>query len=128
SRFGTAVPITKQIGVDSILHAEVCGPNLLLVSEGEVDEEVMGRALDVSHASKAIITHPEEYQNLLCAFGRENGEEFGMGMIERIDFSGRMIHVRSDAVPPVPVRILKMGSMRVDQNGRELPEVRPWHL
>ncbi|MEQ1821027.1 MAG: hypothetical protein ABL949_00795 [Fimbriimonadaceae bacterium] len=127
-RLGSAVPITQQIDTAGILHAEVCGANLLLVSTGDVDVEVMGRALDIAHAAKAIVVQPEEYKNLLCAFGRENGEEFGMGMIDEIDFEGRMIYARADAVPPVPVRILKLGSLRVDPNGREMPEGRPWHL
>jgi hypothetical protein len=128
SRFGSAVPITNQIDSDLVLHAEVCGANLFLVSEGDLDEDIMGRALDIAHASKAIVAHPEEYKNLLCAFGRESGEEFGIGMIEEIDFRGRMIYACADAVPPVPVRILKMGTLRVDPNGRELTEGRPWHL
>lgn len=115
-----------RAGLDNALHAEVCGSTLLIVTDGNLDEDVISRALDVTHVPRAQISHPRDYNDMLCAFVRTNGDEFGYGMIERIDFAEGVIHARADAVPPVPVPILRLGSLRVDKDGRERGELKPW--
>lgn len=116
----------EKAGLAEAFRAEVCGNTLLVVADHEIDESTMARALDVTHTSRAMAVLSQEYENLLCAMMRESGEEIGHGMIERIDFANGIVHVRADAVPPIPVRILKLGSLRVDSNGKELGELRPW--
>lgn len=116
----------EKAGLAEALHAEVCGNSLLVVADHEIEESRMGRALDVTHATRATVVMSQEYENLLCAMMRESGEEIGHGMVDRIDFKAGIVHVRADAVPPVPVRVLKLGSLKVDRNGKELGELRPW--
>lgn len=105
---------------------EVCGYTLFCVSEGEVEEIDISHALDVSGATKFRHVQPGAYQGLLCAFARQDGEDFGMGVIDSFDPESGLISARSDAVPPAPVRILKFGTLRLDDSGRELGHVGPW--
>jgi polynucleotide 5'-kinase involved in rRNA processing len=82
----------------------------------------------VTGTTKAHFVAPDSYNHLMCAFARPDGEEIGVGLIERIDWDARIVHAQCTAVPPVPVRILRVGALRVDLNGRELGEVKPWHV
>ncbi len=120
--------LRQRAGLSDVLHCEVCGSTLFIVSNHDLDEDQMSRALDVTHVTRAHIVKPTEYEHLLCAFVRPSGDTFGIGRIERIDFEGGLIHALADAVPPVPVPILRLGSLRVDSNGRELGESKPWSI
>jgi polynucleotide 5'-kinase involved in rRNA processing len=111
-----------------VLHAEVGGGTLFLISEKEVEDHHLPRALDVFHCGRVHVIPPDSYEGLLCSFARQHGEDFGMGMIQTIDFESKTAKILSDAVPPAPVRILKIGGMRIDTAGRELGEVRPWQV
>jgi polynucleotide 5'-kinase involved in rRNA processing len=68
------------------------------------------------------------YRNLLCSFAKQSGEDFGMGILTDIDWNSMRAYAQCTAVPPAPVRILRLGSLRVDSNGHELGEVRPWQV
>ena len=121
-------PTRHRAGLANALHAETCGSTLLIVADEDPDEENISRALDVTHTARAQIVRADAYDDLLCAFVRPSGDEFGFGMIERIDFAEGLIHARTDAIPPVPVPILRLGSMRVDKDGRERGEAKPWQV
>lgn len=113
-------------GFSTVLHAEIQGRTLFVISEAPIEDRMMSVVLDHFHASRLVSVQPREYENLLCAFAREDGKEFGLGRIEKIDFSAGVIHVMADALPPVPVYTLKLGLIRVDANGREDEELKPW--
>ena len=118
----------QRAGLEEALRVEVCGSSLLVVTKGDLKEDQVTRALDITHTQRAHIVHPEDYENLLCALVRLSGEEFGYGRVEALDFEAGMAVVMADAVPPVPIPILRLGSLRVDADGRELGEVRPWQV
>ncbi|HVT13944.1 MAG TPA: hypothetical protein VHE55_16900 [Fimbriimonadaceae bacterium] len=132
ARLGSARPIHPDVlakaGLGGTLRAEVAGGTLLLVTESEPEDHVMARALDVFHASRAAVVAPSAYENLLCSFARQSGEDFGIGIVKRIDFSAGVATILSTAVAPAPVRILRLGGLRVDAAGRELGEARPWQV
>ncbi len=132
ARLGSGTPLDEharvRVGLAEALYAEVCGSALLIVGGGGLSESTISRALDLTHTKRTFLVEADEYSNLLCSFVRQNGEEFGFGMIERIDFELGVLHVRSDAIPPVPVHIMRLGSLKVDRDGRELGEVRPWQV
>jgi hypothetical protein len=130
ARLGSAKPIhpdeLARAGLVDSLHAEVAGGTLLVVSEQEPEDAVIARALDVFHASRATVVAPSSYDNLLCSFARQDGEDFGFGIVKCIDFAGGIARVACTAVPPAPVRILRLGSFKVDLSAREVGEVKPW--
>ncbi|MFI5385231.1 MAG: hypothetical protein ACHQ50_03830 [Fimbriimonadales bacterium] len=132
ARLGTAASVQPDqlaaAGLAEAVYAEVASGTLLLVTESEPAEHVMARALDVFHASRATVVHPSAYDNLLCSFARQSGEDFGIGIVRTIDFSSGLARIACTAVPPAPVRILRIGGLRVDMAGRELGETRPWQV
>jgi hypothetical protein len=132
SRLGSGAPLAElalqQAGLEDVLHAETCGSTLFIVSEADLDEDRMSRALDMTHTHRAQIVHPADYQNLLCAFLRTSGEAFGYGRVENIDFAAGVAILQADAVAPVPIPILRLGTLKVNADGRELGEAKPWSL
>lgn len=132
SRLGSGVPLSsderESLGLKNVVHAERLGPSLLLVSDDESDDNVVARALDVTGCSKAFFNDTTAWNNLLCSFAREGGDDFGMGIIESVDWTNCVIRCLSTAIAPAPVRILRIGSLRVDPMGREFGETKPWQV
>jgi len=107
---------------------EVTGTNLMIISHQEIDERVVARALDFTHCSKAHLVDPHWFEGLISAFARQSGEDFGYGFVESFDFENLKMTAWNTAEPPTPVRILRLGSLRVDLRGNELPELKPWQV
>jgi len=132
ARFGSGTILSaderKTAGLGVVLHAEKMGATLFIVAEGEVEEAEIARALDFTHCTKAQFAEPSWFENLLCSFARQSGEDFGMGMVQSMDWNARTARILCTAVPPAPVRILRLGTLRVDRTGRELGELRPWQV
>ncbi|HEY0867593.1 MAG TPA: hypothetical protein VGE01_09445 [Fimbriimonas sp.] len=126
ARFGSGENLTRE--VEGVLYAERCGSTLLMVSDEELSDAQIARALDSSHTARAHLVSPEAYRNLLCSFGRPNGEDFGMGTVAEIDWESLRARVLCTAIPPAPVRILRLGSLRIDPHGNELGEAKPWQV
>lgn len=129
-RLGSGAPMPvgslHLAGLSSVLHAEVFGSVLFMVTTGVIEQDPMGRALDLAHATSAMVAEPTAYDGLLCSFADQEGEDFGMGFVESADFERGVFRVRCTAVAPAPVRILKVGSLRIDAGGKELGETKPW--
>lgn len=130
ARLGSGIPVPlenlRKYGFQDPVHAEASGSTLYVISNAEVEDVEISRALDAVHASKAVVASPRSFENLLCSFARENGEEFGIGRVIRLEMP--LIHVMATAVPPIAVPLLKLGGLRVDSEGRELSELRPWEV
>ena len=107
---------------------EITGSTLLVVSGREIEDWVVSRALDFSHCTKAHLVDPAWFEGLFCAFARQSGEDFGYGFIRSFDFENLRMTVSNTAEPPTPVRILRLGSIRVDPKGVELTELKPWQV
>ena len=101
---------------------------LFVVIDRELEDHRFARALDLTHTTRLHLANPRVYENLFCSFARQSGEDFGVGFVSRIDWESGQITVLNDAVPPAPVRILRLGAIRVDPKGRELDEVSPWQV
>jgi hypothetical protein len=106
--------------------SEVSGGVLHLVGEREVTEEEAGQYLDQAHAARVSVVTPASYNGLVCSFASQEGEDFGIGFVREFLPERRLMKVRCTAVAPAPVRILRLGALRVDDTGRELGDVRAW--
>lgn len=131
SRLGSGRPLLpdemRRAGVEEALYVEQAGRSLLIVAE-EVEEGRIARAQDVTGAQRVVLVDPSAYDGLLIAFVRGNGEEFGHGRIDRIDWKEGILHAQTTAVPPVPVQVVRLGSLRIDPKGGERGEARPWEV
>lgn len=132
TRLGSGTKINtaqlSAVGLEGIVWAEKCGSTLLLVTKNKIGDRQIGMALNVAHASKLQVVEPMAYSGRLCSLARQRGEDFAMGIIEEIDFVAGVAQVLAHAVPPAPVRILKIGSMLLDSTGRELGDEKPWTI
>jgi polynucleotide 5'-kinase involved in rRNA processing len=86
---------------------------------------LLARTLDIAGCTRAQVASPEDYNGVLCSFCRDSGEEFGFGFIREIDWEAQSAEILSTAIPPAPIRLLRVGSLRIDDRGRELGEAKP---
>ena len=107
-------------------HVELCGPVLHVVSRDEPDDAAVGEALTLSHARRMNLVSPDAYSGLVCSFARGAGEDFGIGTIKSFDFGSRTAVFLNNAVAPAPVHSVRVGSVRIDDTGKETGEARPW--
>jgi polynucleotide 5'-kinase involved in rRNA processing len=132
ARLGSGVAIhpddLTRFFTGKAIHGEVAGGALFIVAREDPEDSEMARALDHFHCTRAHIAHQDDYQGVLCSFAKATGEDFGIGTIERIDFERGKVLANCTAVAPAPVRILRLGALKVDTAGRELGEVRPWQI
>lgn len=117
----------KKAGLESAAHVEATGRALLIVAAA-LDERQIARALDVTHSTKVVHALPRAYDGLVLSFVRPNGEEIGHGRVESIDWEAGVLNARCTAIAPVPVRIVRLGSLRLDAKGGERGEARPWEV
>lgn len=108
------------------VHVEVYGSTLFVVTDHDVDEQTAGDALNLAHATKLSLVSPATYEGLLCSFVRGSGEDFGIGVVQSIDFQERKATFFNNAVAPAPVRSVRIGSLRIDETGKETGETKPW--
>ncbi len=132
TRLGSGVRLNeeekKKVGLEDALHVEKIGGSLFIVSEDDPEDRAVAHAQDMTGTHRANFVSPHLFEGLLCSFARQSGEDFGMGLIDRIDWLNRRASILCTAVAPAPVRILRLGSLRIDTAGRELGEVRPWQV
>ncbi|MBW7927855.1 MAG: hypothetical protein H3C58_07175 [Fimbriimonadaceae bacterium] len=120
--------VLRGIGLPATARAETAGGHLVLVTDDDLDDDLVGRAMDHFHCARVFFVRPSDLSGLLCSFARDSGEDFGMGVVESVDFGARRVKVHSTAVAPAPVRILRLGSLRLYGNGAEAGELKPWQV
>ncbi len=132
ARLGSGRPLPYEERVrchlDTALHAEKVGKTLVAVVEQDPEESLVSLALHATGCVQANFIHAEAYQGLFCSFARQDGEDFGYGVIQSIDWREMRAQIECDAIPPAPVRTLRMGGIRVGPDGDEWSEVRPWQV
>jgi len=131
-RLGTGIRLNteerQRAHLKDVLYAERAGGTLFAVTDLDVEESDVAAALDFTGCTRAQFVAPGLYRNLLCSFAKQTGEDFGMGILTDIDWQSMRGYALCNAVPPAPIRILRIGALRVDSDGRELGEVRPWQV
>ncbi len=129
SRLGAGDPVGEarktKLGLDGA-YVEVSGSTLYLVTDQEFSDDVISTALDVTGCARAHFVSPSVYEGVLCSFAKLTGDDFGYGFLRSVDFINLRAQVLCTAIPPVPVPMLKLGSLRIDEKGNELGEMKPW--
>lgn len=108
--------------------AEYSGPHLHVLNENELDDHLAADILSRSGTSKMTVVHPEDYVGLVCSFAHQDGSDYGFGMIKAVDLARKKLLIRCTAVAPSPLRILKVGTIRIDETGIEAEPVKPWSI
>lgn len=74
---------------------------------------------------------PSPFPNLnglLVGLGRENGTILAWGVASRFDPDPATLIVRSLVPPPLPVTVILVGRLRLDDTGKELESIAPWSV
>lgn len=111
-----------------VIWAERAAGTLLLVCKGHLNDDQVGVATRHAECARVQLAHESDYEHLFCALCRENGEHLAPGFIERADLAKERLIVRANVTENAGVRLLKIGSLRVDGEGRELGECKPWSI
>lgn len=125
-RFGSGTRLHGHPFSDIGPYVEKYGSTMLVVTDSEPREDLLAEATNLAHVRNIAFVSPTSYNGLICSFVRGNGEDFGIGMIKSIDFETREIAVLNTAVAPAPLRMIRVGSIRIDADGKELGETKPW--
>lgn len=127
---GRAVPRPDldALGLAEVPYAEVCGKTLLLVCDAEPEDAAVARALDRTHTQRVHAVSPRTFDGLLVALGREPGEPLALGRLVGIDFRRGVATVRSSMQEGAAPRTLHLGGLRLDADGNERGELRPWQV
>ena len=132
ARLGTGIRLSleerQKAHLNHAMYAERASSTLFVISDMDTEESDVSAALDYTGCTRAHFVAPGMYRNILCSFARQSGEDFGVGIITEIDWQSMRAQALCTAVAPAPLRILRIGALRVDSSGRELGEVRPWQV
>lgn len=123
SRLGSGAMLVNP---DTNDYSEISGDVLHLVTQSKLGDEEIARMLDHTHTARLSMVDPRTYHGLICSFAHENGDDFGMGIVKRFDESRGLMTILNTALPPAPVRILKLGTFRIDSGGKEVGSLAPW--
>lgn len=132
ARLGSGMRVTTpelvKVGIPEIVYAERQGSTLFVVTQEEISDHFVSRALDITHTRRIHMVRPTDYNDALVSFARPSGEDFGLGTIQTVDWVAGTIIVKNTAAAPTPVALLKLGVIRIDSNGNEREEAKPWSI
>ena len=123
TRLGSGVRLKHS---DFNEFAEVSGGVLHVITDREVNDDEVSRAMNLTHASRVSIVSPKSYERLICSFADKQGRDFGMGFIESIDPREGTAEVLCEAVVPAPVKNLRIGTLQVSPDGQEVGSLNLW--
>lgn len=103
-----------------ILHAEVTGEGLFIVSERSCQAQGRNLLEEQFKTDKITVVTAESFRNLLVGLADENGNALNVGLIQAIDFKQRFMFVLSPMKTASPVKVVQFGAMRVTKEGKEL--------
>ncbi len=125
-RLGGGTRLQGHPYADLGTYVEKYGSTMLVVTESEPWEDLVTEAMNLAHVRNVVFVSPNAYNGLVCSFVRGTGEDFGIGVIKQVDFELRELTVLNTAVAPAPLRMVRIGSIRIDLDGKELGETKPW--
>jgi polynucleotide 5'-hydroxyl-kinase GRC3/NOL9 len=111
------------------LHAERSGSALSVVVNGERWETSGLAAIESYFGIRSVsVTAAQKFAGLLVGLVSSGGVLLGIGRIDRIDFSRRILTVLTPCRKPAAVAQIWFGSLRLRADGRENGEVRPGEI
>lgn len=124
-RLGRGTPHAR---LDDVVWAEAMGGVLFVLSPEPLAEPALRRMMEDTGCDKSLAVSPEDYRGLLVGLARQDGSDFGLGIIEKLDLAKRSLIVRSSFPPETPIPLLKLGGLKLDGTGRPIGTVKLWSL
>lgn len=119
----------KPISIDElehdveIVHAEKNEDMVLIIYRGRIGREVL-QYLKKRFEDKVRLVNERKLSGLLLGLSGSRGDLLGLGILTRIDFKGQKMRIRTK-VNPEEIEVVQFGSMRLDENGREIEKLSP---
>jgi polynucleotide 5'-hydroxyl-kinase GRC3/NOL9 len=111
-----------------LLYGEETGGGIRLVTPGAVPRLVPADCLELFGGRRVAATPAGAFQNLLVGLLEEGGRLAEIGLIQRVDFASRRLHVLSPLRREGALRALRYGRVRLRLDGSEIGPVRPGDL
>lgn len=124
-RLGRGTPVPRP---DDTLWAEVMAGTLFVLTPQTLSDAQLRRMMEDSNCDKVMSASPDDYKGLLVGLARQDGTDFGLGLIEQVDLARRTFLVRSPFPPETPIPLLKLGGLKLDSTGKQVAAVRLWSL
>lgn len=124
-RLGRGTPIPR---LDDTLWAEVMAGTLFVLTPQPLTEPQLRRMMEDSNCDKVMSASPNDYKGLLVSLTRQDGTDFGLGLIEEVDLARRTFMIRSPFPPETPIPLVKLGGIKLDSTGKQIGQVKLWSL
>lgn len=124
-RLGRGVPVPR---LDDLVWAEAMGGTLFVISPEPLADPAIRRLMEDTGCDRVQAASPDDYKGLLVGLSRQDGSDFGLGIIEKLDLVKRSLLIRSSFPPETPIPILKLGGLKLDGSGRPVGSVKLWSL
>ncbi len=108
-----------------ILHAEVSAKGVFAVAEHRCSRSGLQEIEEEFKTQNVVVTPGEAFNNLLVGLADGQGNTMDVGLVEAVDFQQRIMYVVSPIKTVTPVRVVKLGSIRVTKEGQEIGSVTP---
>ncbi len=110
-----------------VVHAEWGGEGLFVVVSGRLDSSAL-RALGEGFEGRAVACEVSALENRLAGLLGEQGETLGLGIVERVDFAARRLHIYTPLKEVSRARGVRMGAIQVARDGTQLAWNQPGDL
>lgn len=108
-----------------VLHAEILGDGIYIVTQRSCSAAGR-RIVEEQFRTRNIMLVPGDmFQGLLVGLADENGVTINVGLVQAIDFRQKYMFVLSPIRTISPVKQVRMGTLRLSKDGKELGKIRP---
>jgi polynucleotide 5'-hydroxyl-kinase GRC3/NOL9 len=111
-----------------VLYGEETSDGIRLVTRGFPSLRSHVGLSDLFGSRRVAFTPATVFQNLLVGLLEEGGRLAEIGLLQNVDFAGRMLRVLSPLRSEGALRVLRYGRLRLRPDGTEIGPVRPGEL
>jgi polynucleotide 5'-hydroxyl-kinase GRC3/NOL9 len=111
-----------------ILYGEQTPDGIRLVTRGSPSPPSPSALQELFGTRRVALTLPSVFHNLLVGLLEEGGRLAEIGLLQRVDFSARLLHVLSPLRSEGALRVLRYGRLRLRPDGTEIGPIRPGDL
>lgn len=109
-------------------YGEVIGDILYLIASGSPHARGLSLVEEHFRVRRVVTAAPERFANLVAGLVDGEGRMAQIGLIKSIDFKKRMISIFTPLRNPDRIRQVRLGTLRVRENGTQIGVLRPGEI
>ncbi len=127
---GKTLPLKYQKYAHNVLntnvfHGEESESGVYLVTSGEGDKKGIDELKEYFKAKLIMVVPASRYLNLLIGLMDEKHNLIGCGIIQRIDFTAKIISFISPIRTPISIKAIRFGTLKLRPDGVEMGSIHP---